>query len=243
MKLIILIAVLVCFSAFANAGKESGKYSVEGDMFGKSSPVKLLMEGLIENGSNVELTTYVKVFNQVFPLLKAFTDAADPSKGKAVKEFRYQWCLRDTHGDTIFCVDTVWNFVVGWRANQFHDEKRFYNLTIAPYVDMNMVVNISTDSDPIKFSIGPAFHFFNFNAPLSFEMQDKDTLCYSGNLHIDPINVEAGLAASFLECQVMIPEDTHTCSWSEKLSARFFQAQLNDGYDSVLLARTCVKSG
>ena len=243
MKLILFIAVLVCFSTLASAKGESGKYSVESDMFGKASPVKLLMEGLIENGSNVELSTYVKVFNQVFPLLKAFTDAADPSNGQAVKEYRYQWCLRDDRGDAIACADFVWNFVVGWRANQYHDDNRFYNLTVAPYADMNLVVNISTEADPFKLSIGPAIHFFNVEAPISFEMENKDTLCYSGMVHIDSINVEAGLAASFLECEVMIPEDRHTCNWSEKLSARFFKAKLNEAYTTVLLDRTCVNSG
>jgi hypothetical protein len=243
MKLVYCIAIVCCFIASAQAINERGRYNIEADLIGESSPIKLILEGMIENGANTELSTYIKVFNQVFPLLKAFTDAANPEKGNAVKTFRWEWCWRTGRGENIFCTDLVWNFVVGWRADQFHDEKRFYNLTVVPYAYMNAQMNISTQADPVKLSIGPHFQFVDFSAPLSFQMDNKDTLCYSGNLHIAPLTLTAGLGASFLECELMIPEDTHTCSWTEKLGARFFSAQLNDGYDSVLLERTCVHSG
>lgn len=243
MKLICWIAIILSFAAIVNAAGENGKYEVEGEIFGKSSPIKLLMKGMIENGSNTELSTYIKVFNKVYPLLKAFTDSVDPSKGQAVKEFRYEWCLRTARGDNIFCIDAKWNFVIGWRADQFHDATRFYNLTVVPFAYMNAVVNISTQADPAKISFGPSFHFVDFQAPLSFEMENKDTLCYSGAFSIAPITVVAGLGASFIECEIMIPEDTHTCTWTERMGARLFSATLNEGYTSVLLPRTCVRSG
>jgi hypothetical protein len=243
MRLIFWIAIILAFSAVAQAGKVKGKFQVEEHLFSKSSPIKLLMEGLIENGSNTELSTYIKVFNQVFPLLKAFTDAVDPTRGEAIKTYKYEWCWRTDGGQTIGCFDLIWNFIIGWRADQFHDDKRFYNLTISPYAYMDVTTNVTTSTDPIQFNVGLVSKLVNFRAPLSFEMQDKDTLCYSGSLSVSPIILNAGVGLKFLECELMIPEDTHTCDWTERLGASFFYRELNEGYQTVLLDRTCVKSG
>lgn len=241
MKLICWIAIIIAMAAVVRAAGENGQYQIESDLFGKSSPIKLLMQGMLQDGQNTELSTYIKVFNQVFPLLKAFTSGA--KDGQAVKEYRYQWCYRDDRGNPYVCADFVWNFLIGWRANQFSDSVRFYNLTIVPYAIMNGQVTFSTESNPVKLSIGPAFNFLDFTAPLSFEMVNKDTLCYSGSMSISPITINAGVSASFLECRITIPEDVQECSWTNRLGARFFSAQLSDGYASTLLDRTCVHSG
>lgn len=243
MKLIYCVVVILAMVTLASAAGEKGKFNIEGDVFGKSSPIKLLMEGVLSNGKNTELTTYVKVFNQVFPLLKAFTDSALAQNGQAVKEYRYQWCFRDTRGDPYFCADFLWNFVIGWRADQFNDAQRFYNLTITPYAFMDAQVTFSSQADPVKLAIGPSFNLLNFTAPVSFEMVNKDTLCYSGSMNLNPITIVAKVNAAFLECRVTIPEDTHQCDYTERIGARIYSAQISDGYRSSLLDRTCVKSG
>lgn len=237
------IAVFIALIAVAAANPHKGKYNVESNLFGKQSPVKLLMEGVLENGKNVELATYVKVFNQVFPMLKAFTDAVNPEKGEAVKQYRYEWCLRDDRGDPYFCFNLVWNFIIGWQADQFHDDNRFYNLTVTPYAYMNADIKLTLEAPPSKLSFGPTFNFANFTAPLSFEMENKDTLCYAGSLSVAPITINTGITANFIECRITIPEDAQECEWGDPLSARFYQAHLNEGYHSVLLDRTCVHSG
>ena len=240
MKVILLVA-LFCLIAVSAKG-ENGKYSLEKEVFGADSPIKFLMEGLIEDGSNTELSSYIKVFNQVFPLVKALSSAADAASGQAVKEFRYNYCLRDNEGNEWLCFNAIWNFIVGWHADQFHDEKRFYNLTITPYASMTSDLTLSFFSGPAKIDVGPYFDFVNFTAPLSFEMEDRDTLCYDGNMNIHPITIETAVVAKFLECEVVIPEDTHTCDWDSGVGARIYQAQLNEGYHSVLLDRTCIKA-
>ena len=243
MKIAIALLFVLSFASIAYATGENGKYEIESGIFGKESPIKLLMQGLIKDGDSTELNTYIKIFNQVFPLLKAFADPTKSGNGQAIKEFHYEWCLTGSKGQNIFCVDMSWNFVVGWRANQFHDDKRFYNLTVIPYAYMNSVFNFTTESDPIKLYIGPNFKFVDFHAPLSFEMENKDTLCYSGFVTVNPIVIDAGIGAKFLECQVMIPEDVQSCDWTAPIDARIFNFQLNDGYTTTLLDRTCVHSG
>lgn len=234
------LAVVILVLAFVSAKHEKGKFEVEGNLFGEKSPIKLLMEGMIKDGSNTELMTYLKVFNQVYPLVKAFTDSVDPTRGEAIKEYKYQYCIRTQRGDNIACFDFVWNFVVGWRAEQFHDTARFYNLTVTPYAFMSAEMSVSTQADPAQINFGPKFNFVDFSAPLSFEMEDRETLCYSGALTIAPVVMDVGLSAKFLECEIMIPEDTHNCNWTERMGARFFYAELNDGYHSELLERTCI---
>lgn len=229
--------------SYTYAYGENGKYEVEGDLFGKSSPIKLLMQGAIENGSNTELSTYIKIFNQVFPLIKAFSNSLDPTKGEAIKEYQYQWCMQDTRGANVFCVNMIWSFIVGWRATQFHDDSRFYNLTITPYAEMRTLVNLTTEQAPFKVSLGSRIDMVGFNSPLSFEMVNKDQLCFSGYMTLKPITIDAGVSASFLQCEIMIPEDVQSCGWSERIGARFFSSKLNDGYSSTILDRTCVKSG
>ena len=242
MKLIYCLVLIIAFT-YTHAAGENGKYSVESDLFGKTSPIKLLMQGVLENGSNTELSTYIKVFNQVYPLLKAFSNSIDPTKGESIKEYQYQWCMRDTRGVNIFCVNLLWSFVVGWRATQFHDNNRFYNLTVTPYAFMRADINATTEQAPFKLSVGPRIEMVRFTAPLSFEMVNKDQLCFSGFMSMLPITIDAGASASFLQCEIMIPEDVQTCGWTERLGARFFSRKLTDGISSTILDRTCVKSG
>ena len=225
------------------AEKDVKTYEIENGLFGKDSPIKFLLKGIVENGDNKELTSYLKVFNQMFPLLKAFADPLSPGATSAIKEYQWSWCWRNQEGYALFCVNFVWQFVIGWQASQYHDDNRFYNLTIVPYAKMNANANVTTEQDPVKLNVGPWVRVINFEAPVSFEMVDKDTLCYAGYAKANPITIDAGFSASFLECEITIPEDTHHCDYTEALGAKFFHLELTDPYITVLLDRTCVHSG
>ena len=239
MKLVLFVVLLLSILQFTNAVRFGNSQETQP---AEASSANELFQTLLQ-GAMKDPKGALSLVNQILPIIKAFTNKVDPSSAKSVTSYTYQWCMQSTQGANIFCIDTTWNFVVGWRAFQFHDDNRFYNLTVTPFAYMQAIVNVTTEGDPVKFSIGPNFQLVNFQAPLSFEMVDKDTLCYSGTLAVNPVTIDAGLGARFLECQTIIPESQTSCSWTERLAARFFYSELNVGYYSSLLDRTCVHSG
>ena len=200
-----------------------------------SSSATDLLQNLIKSAAQ-DPQGAMTMMNSVMPIIKAFANSADSSNN--VGTYTYEWCLNSGQGYNIFCVDLTWSFFVGWRANQFTDEKRLYNLTVVPYAYMDVIANFITSGDPIRLEAGPVVRFVHFQAPFSFEFENQDTLCYESNIAVDPISIDAGLGASFLECEIMIPEDKETCNWTNHLAARFFNADLNDGYYSSFLDRT-----
>jgi len=236
MKILILLA-LICIATV------TAKLPIETEHLEQNSPLKMLMNGVLNGGNNNELSTYIKLFDQVFPMLKAITDSVDPSKGQSVQSFNYEWCLRDDTGNRIACLEATWIFIVGFTSSQYHDDKRFYNLTVTPYANMSVDLSVSSFTGPAKLSIGPYIDLISFRSPVSFEMENRNRLCYSGGLDVKPISVLTAAQAQFLECEMTIPEDTHRCNWDEGVGAKVHEAVLNEGYQSVLLQRTCVESG
>mmetsp|Transcript_23402 Transcript_23402/g.23354 ORF Transcript_23402/g.23354 Transcript_23402/m.23354 type:complete len:162 (-) Transcript_23402:49-534(-) len=157
-----------------------------------------------------------------------------------VKQFDYQYCINDQQNKPVICFEAEWLFIIGFRSLQFHDEDRFYNLTVTPYATMTANFSLNSLTGPARLSIGPSLEFVHFRLPLSFEVEDKDKFCYAGNLQIDPISILTSAKAEFLECEITIPEETTRCNWDEGVGARINNALLTDGYESTLLDRVCM---
>ena len=231
MKLILAFVVLLSIVSSSTAVSLMDMESI--DTLTSNPLLKNIISSAMEDPKGA-----LELFNKILPMVKAFTENVDPMNTQSVNTYTYQWCLQSGQGYNVFCVDLTWRFIIGWRALQFTDDQRLYNLSVVPFAYMDVITNLTTEGDPVKFSIGPDIKFVHFQAPLSFELVDRNTVCYDGNLAIDPINVDAGIGATFLECEVMIPEDVQRCGYTEQIGARIFTADLNEGYYSSLLDRT-----
>lgn len=240
MKVILLIALL-CLSAVTASKVETTSPGLD-DILAEGSPIRTLIDGVLDNGSSSELSTYIGLFNQFYPVLKTLADSVDPEKGEMLKQFDYRYCINDNFNKPVICFDAVWTFIIGFHSEQFADENRFYNLTISPYATMHADFSVSTFTGPARVLLGQNFEFVHFRAPFSFEVETRDKLCYAGDLHIKPINTVTAVRAQFLECELTIPEETHRCSWDEGVGALIQEHVLTEGYESTLLDRVCITS-
>ena len=231
MKLILALVLMFSVSAV--------EWEVEQNLFGEQSPLAILLKGAIEGKSQQELTSYLKVANQLFPLLTA-KKSQDSDSALAAWEYTDNYCFWNGGSHNNFCFYYSWKILVGWNAEQYADDSRFYNLTVTPFASAFLTTNVTWNAAPWSVHVSPYFDLLDFRAPIGVEIVNSQTFCYSGQASLQPIHLGSYLGTSWLQCQADITEqESGSCDFSPLVSARFWKLDFNKAWSANFLEEHC----
>ncbi len=74
-----------------------------------------------------------------------------------------------------------------------------YNLTVKPFADISLDLNLSLITKPISLSINPYYSLLNFIMPISFEIKNSTYYCANSFFLLSTAAVGAYFSAKELE--------------------------------------------